>query len=182
MAQVDPFVYPIPKGLQIDAEVRAYFEYLNRFLHDIWVRTGSGDDAIQNESIQELYPWIPDKESESGSDISNLFINRNQIQQDLLSLYAPPQTFKPLEIITIETGDTAFTTTASQDITCLNTSAAIVTLNANPEDGEEVIVARRDALVTINGAIDGDTTLVIVFQYDTPHLRYSASASEWCLV
>lgn len=51
MAEVDPFIQPIPVQFQGDRELRAYYEYLHRFLHDIWVRTGGGDDAIEN--IQE---------------------------------------------------------------------------------------------------------------------------------
>ena len=46
MTRVDPFVQPIPAAFLKDKDVRAYFEYLNRHLHDNWVRTGGGNDAI----------------------------------------------------------------------------------------------------------------------------------------
>jgi len=51
MANVDPFIQPIPEIFASDPVLRAYWEYLHRFLHDIWIRTGGGDDAI--EIIQE---------------------------------------------------------------------------------------------------------------------------------
>lgn len=44
--KVDPFVIPIPMALNKDPEVRRYFEYLNRWAHDMWVRSGAGDDKL----------------------------------------------------------------------------------------------------------------------------------------
>lgn len=46
MTIVDPRIYPIPLALQKDPEVRKYFEDLERWAHDMWVRTGGGSDAI----------------------------------------------------------------------------------------------------------------------------------------
>ena len=43
---VDPFLHPIPKALREDPETRAFFEYLNRWNHDMWVRSGGGTDAV----------------------------------------------------------------------------------------------------------------------------------------
>jgi hypothetical protein len=44
--KVDPFVIPIPSSLTKDPETRKYFEYLNRWAHDMWVRSGAGTDAV----------------------------------------------------------------------------------------------------------------------------------------
>lgn len=55
MADVDPFVIPIPQEFMGSEETRRYYEYLHRFLHDLWQRTGGGDDAIQEVQIGELY-------------------------------------------------------------------------------------------------------------------------------
>ena len=44
--RVDPFVIPIPSSLTKDPESRKFFEYLNRFNHDMWVRSGAGDDKL----------------------------------------------------------------------------------------------------------------------------------------
>ena len=57
MADVDPRLQRIPKQLLESREVRGYFEELERFLHDLWIRTGGGNDAIENQSIRESYPW-----------------------------------------------------------------------------------------------------------------------------
>tara|TARA_R110000824_G_scaffold76487_8_gene193738 strand:+ start:88 stop:378 length:291 start_codon:yes stop_codon:yes gene_type:complete len=50
VTQVDPFLIPIPKSLVQDKETRAYFEYMNRFLHDMWVRSGGSSDDLANVS------------------------------------------------------------------------------------------------------------------------------------
>jgi hypothetical protein len=47
LAKVDPFVAPIPRKFLNDPELRPFFEYLNRFLHDLVIRTGGGTDAIE---------------------------------------------------------------------------------------------------------------------------------------
>jgi hypothetical protein len=44
--RVDPFLIPIPDVFNKDPEIRKYFEYLNRFNHDMWVRSGGGVDAV----------------------------------------------------------------------------------------------------------------------------------------
>lgn len=56
MSNLNPFTQPIPSVWREDRELRSWVEYLNRFLHDIWVRTGGGDDAIANlENNQEVF-------------------------------------------------------------------------------------------------------------------------------
>lgn len=57
MANVDPFVRDWPRKWLEDPEIGPIIIYLNRFLHDIFIRTGGGNDAIQDEGIRELYPW-----------------------------------------------------------------------------------------------------------------------------
>ena len=44
--KVDPFVYPIPPELLKDKETRVFFEYLVRWSHDMWVRSGAGSDDL----------------------------------------------------------------------------------------------------------------------------------------
>lgn len=63
MTDVDPFIHPIPPEFLQKHETRAWVEYLHRFLHDLWQRTGGGDDVIQEIIIGELY--------EPGIQISN---------------------------------------------------------------------------------------------------------------
>ena len=55
MAKVDPFIIPIPRKLLSDPELAGYFIYLNRWAHDIWVRTGAGSDDVQNINAVKRY-------------------------------------------------------------------------------------------------------------------------------
>jgi len=53
MAQVDPRLGRIPDALLKDRETRIYFEELERFLTDAWVRSGGGEDLIQDVGDQQ---------------------------------------------------------------------------------------------------------------------------------
>lgn len=46
MALVDPFIQPLPPKIANDPELAPWFQYLSKFCHDLWVRTGSGTDSI----------------------------------------------------------------------------------------------------------------------------------------
>ncbi len=53
MANVDPFVIQWPEKWVNDQEIGPVIHYLNRFLHDLWIRTGGGNDLLpqlQSES------------------------------------------------------------------------------------------------------------------------------------
>lgn len=46
MSEVDPFIIPIPKAFRDDPEVHAWAMYLHRWCHDMWIRSGGGDDTL----------------------------------------------------------------------------------------------------------------------------------------
>jgi len=57
-----------------------------------------------------------------------------------------------------------------------------VTLNANPEDGEQVrIQPTVDGLVTVSGDINDQTSIVIHRAYDFIDLVYLADAGKWVI-
>ena len=60
MANVDQFVIRWPKKWESDPELRDVLRYLNRFLHDLWIRTGGGPDLIEEalEAIEDLQDQI----------------------------------------------------------------------------------------------------------------------------
>lgn len=64
--QVDPFIHPIPKEFLSNHSTRSYYEYLHRFLHDLWKRTGGGSDLVADTGTREAYPWAQD---DAGDDI-----------------------------------------------------------------------------------------------------------------
>lgn len=54
LADVDPFVIKWPKQWTSDPEIGPVIHYLNRFLHDLWVRTGAGDDVIESAAAASV--------------------------------------------------------------------------------------------------------------------------------
>lgn len=56
MAKVDPYLYRIPRAFleHKDKEVRAWFEYDNRWKNDIWLRTGGGVDKIEDIEVTQV--------------------------------------------------------------------------------------------------------------------------------
>jgi outer membrane murein-binding lipoprotein Lpp len=78
LAKVDPFVAPIPRKFLNDPELRPFFEYLNRFLHDLFIRTGGGDDSI--ESIEEA--------TAAEADTSRLFATIGRLNKRVHDLEA----------------------------------------------------------------------------------------------
>lgn len=195
MANVDPYVIPIPRTITDPKtggpsdEFFAWLRYDNRWKHDIWVRTGAGDDAVEETQLGELYdPGMQTSNSDELIDELEVSTEMAVIQdvverlEELENDHQEPVYLKALEPYTVATGDTAYTTAGDQFITCLNTAAAVITLNATPDDGEEVIIWRGDNSVTVSGSINGSTSIVLASQYDAPHLKYSAAAGVWALI
>ena len=76
MAKVDPFVIQWPQKWMADDEIRPVIEYLNRFLHDLFVRTGGGDDLI--EAVAET--------TAAEADTSRLFATINKLERRVRDL------------------------------------------------------------------------------------------------
>lgn len=195
MARVDPFLHPIPRELLKNPETRAFFEYLVRFLHDIWKRTGGGNDLIDQGDFGDLNSatGYQDISEEGGEIINRLF--EQQADFPLMGLQHEPPYLPDIENISrfigdlgdpfpqveLAAGSTSLTTTGSQLVVCNNTAAATVTLNSSPAGGEEVIIARRNAAVTVSGSINGGSSSTLLLRYDTAHLMYSIIAGEWII-
>ena len=96
-----------------------------------------------------------------------------------LALLTPPQ-IEETEVIATSTD---FTTTGSQIIICTNTGSIDITLNPNPDDGEQLhIKMQNTGRVNVIGEIDGDTKKAIVLRYDSPHLIFTIDAGEWSII
>lgn len=162
MAQVDPFIQPIPKKILQDPEVRDYFQYLHRFLHDLWVRTGGGDDQINNLGVRELYPYQSTEEATS-TDLTNLY-----------SVGVSDSSKK--EYYSVSSNHT---TTGNEIIEA--TAELSVTLNTTPELLEAVSVKRNGTgIVTIVGTIDGDSNFQLLYNDESVDLIYNGSG--WLII
>lgn len=189
MAKVDPFLHPIPRELLKNPETRAFFEYLVRFLHDIWKRTGGGNDLIDQGDFGDINSSAGyQSTTNQSSEVVNFMreqepseITRHIQEQEAPELTGAP-ILEPVRFNNLATGGTALTTTGPEVVLCFNTAAATVTLNANPQDGESVKISRRDGSVAVNGDINGTTSITILSKYDTMQLVYSVEAGEWAIV
>lgn len=204
---VDPFIQPLPNSLinNPDPEVASWFQYLNRFLHDLWLRTGGGIDKVAGIDDFDFFAdaqrsnklddiagdvdfFTPHPRAGLSSDDVDFFAQSpvtNKIQSALtgendIFIPTPSATIKKLP------GDsftgTAYTTVGDVALDCRNTASATVTLNATPCDGEYVMIRRQNAIVTVSAPINGATSTVLLRRYDTIQLRYFASSSEWGVV
>lgn len=177
MANVDPYVTRIPVKLTnqdgtLSGEGRAWFNYLDRWLHDMWIRSGGGNDNISQSGIKQLYNQALQTSEENTQDLLNIAYSSTQ----------PVILADGFELITVATGDTAFTTTGNQVVICNNTAAATITLNALPDDGEELHIKRRDTSVTVSGTVDGNTSTPIPSKFDSMHLVFTLAAAEWSII
>ncbi|MBL4753775.1 MAG: hypothetical protein JKY52_09320 [Flavobacteriales bacterium] len=189
VVKVDPFLYPIPPEFLKDPEVRAWFEYDNRWKHDIWLRTGGGDDAVAESQIGELYePGIQTssvdelaEDLEVAQEMAAQMIDLIERVEELEAASDSSQlTTDGFETINISAGVTAFTATGKQIITCNNTGALDLTLNPAPDDAEELHIKRNaSGAVNFIGTIDGITTENIGSTGDGIHLIYTIAQGEW---
>ena len=191
MANVDPFVIRWPKKWESDPELRDVLRYLNRFLHDLWIRTGGGPDLIEEglEAIEDLQDQI----NVINDRLDAIDIRLDLIEADIVALYALVAALDvrvtDLEArVTYLEGSTAttaedFTTTgetAELTVICTNTVPITITMNLTPADKEKVnIVTQGTGTVTISGPVNGKTTTSIIGSYSSPHLIYTDAAGEW---
>jgi hypothetical protein len=134
-------------------------------LDQLWRRTGGGDDSISNAETQELYPW-----QQAGED-----------QDDNRTLFSTISNGKVFDVISV-TAD--HTTSGNEILICNNTSTITITLNATPDDEEELFIKRRisPVRVTSTKGVDGDTTKVIINRYDSPHIIFTGEADEYSII
>ena len=52
LAKVDPFVIQWPSKWMQDDEIRPVIQYLDRWLHDMFVRSGGGDDTLGDLEVE----------------------------------------------------------------------------------------------------------------------------------
>lgn len=81
MAKVDPFIQPIPAKFLQDPEIRAWFEYDNRWKHDMWQRTGGGVDLIEgnDQDLTELEEDVAENTANIATNTANISTNANNI-------------------------------------------------------------------------------------------------------
>lgn len=83
MTNVDPFVIKWPTAWENDPEIGPAVNYLNRFLHDLWQRTGGGVDVVSDVIGSESYET---------STSNGQYISLHEEQENLDGeVYIPPE-------------------------------------------------------------------------------------------
>ncbi len=157
----------IPDSLARDPEAFGYFRQINQILFQLWTRTGGETDAV------------------SATEVVDLYSSSQPVTEDALEVLYPMVNAGLVPQTSVIAASAAFTTTGTQVVICTNTAAMTIKLNATPDDGEEVEIKRQNAAVTIDGngqTVDGATSVVILAQYDSPHLVYTVAANEWSII
>ena len=163
MAEVDPRLGQIPKELLEDREVRLYFEDLERFLHDIWIRTGGGNDEIANLDIRESYPWPTGLQA---SDIDKAF-------------NFPQPTNEP--IFRAVTATQSYT---ANDYEFINDKGnSTITLVKYPVENSVIIIRNGDGSnINLSGngkTINGSLTGILRREQTAIELYYFIDSDEW---
>ncbi len=192
--RVDPFLIPIPRKILEDRESRVYFEYLNRFLHDLWTRTGGGNDDVAESQIGELYePGIETSnvdelvdDLEVDAAIFGIASNNNQERIEELEIdsemfprqdaEAPDGNFD----IVVVTSD--YTSESNQVIVVNSDNPVVITANPFAEDGEFFHVIRYGTgLVSVQSPklINGQAIKTIIRQYTAPKHLFIADLDTW---
>lgn len=178
MAQkVDPFIHPIPKSLLNNPETRSYFEYLNRWAHDMWRRTGGSEDLIDAGGTRETYPWSEDFAEDSRDSFYSSLTANTEIDQEISYNFPiePHQTFNAVS---------ASLNYTAADWDWINAKrAATITFPEYPSDGAEIIIRVGDnTLISLNGngrLINGSSTGVLRQKGTSIRFKYFIDESEW---
>ena len=138
MANVDPFVIKWPDKWVKDPDLKDVLFYLNRFLHDLWLRTGGGDDAIDDIDNSDIFSSA--SANQALSEIESL----SQIE-DLIPTVEHRAFYSTIK-------DSNYTAVDSDFVEAR--CHCIITLDANADADAEIIIANGDGTrITVLGDI-----------------------------
>jgi len=164
--QVDPFIYPIPKKILADPELRPYFEYFHRWAHDMWKRTGGSSDDVADTGLRETYPWLQEH-------------NTDDQQQTVYNVETPV-----VQLITKTISRETYTAVDNMFINATNNSTLV--LPANPIENSQVDFTKDKTKLTLkgNGKKVNGTTQDIIFKKERlgRQIRYFIDVDEWFFI
>lgn len=188
MAAVDPFIHPIPRKIQSDPELRPFFEYFVRWAHDMWKRSGGGDDLISDADTAELFPWQLNQNEEQTNVSFNAekeepekeYCFNSQKEEPIIQYLFNQQFKEEPQYFSVSSNHTCY---GSEIVEA--TSNITITLNQEPEVGEITKIKRNTTAgnVIIDGGsfnIDGAATYTMALNYEGVQLLFNGS--EYLLI
>ena len=161
--KVDPFLHPIPPELRKDKETRAFFEYFTRWAHDMWVRSGGGNDEIAAEATRELFPW--DITEQELDNVSNLFQWQPSTTGQFRAVtIAADYTALPFDFVNATTGST-------------------ITFPEYPQENDIIVIRNGDgSRIKLSGngkTINGSSTGELRLKSTSIEFYYFIDSDEW---
>jgi hypothetical protein len=177
MANVDPFVIRWPKKWESDPELRDVLRYLNRFLHDLWIRTGGGPDLIEEglEAIEDLQ-----------DQINAIIVRLDANEAAIADLQARVIDLEGLTVVTAVDYTIDGTTTGHQTIVC--TAEITVSLDPAPSDRDTATIKvgqnRTKVIIDGNGKLIEEDSTMTLRRRNTQiqigiDLEFSAELDRW---
>jgi hypothetical protein len=177
MVNVDPFVIRWPKKWESDPELRDVLRYLNRFLHDLWIRTGGGPDLIEEglEAIEDLQ-----------DQINAIIVRLDANEAAIADLQARVIDLEGLTVVTAVDYTIDGTTTGHQTIVC--TAEITVSLDPAPSDRDTATIKvgqnRTKVIIDGNGKLIEEDSTMTLRRRNTQiqigiDLEFSAELDRW---
>lgn len=174
---VDPFVIQWPQKWASDPELAPTIQYLNKFLYDLWLRTGGSGDAISNITIEEKYAWdlSVNFAREQALTLPQLFSEKDDTVTLLQPAHEGAKAFNAVSAVSDYT---------AVDYDFVNAKKkSRVTLPKYPEENSVVIIRNGDgSIIGLNGngrLINGESTGKIYRKGTTLTLQYFIEENEW---
>ena len=166
VTKVDPFLHPIPPELLQNRETRAFFEYFVRWAHDMWARSGGGDDDIASAQIEESFPWDLSDSSNGGSaNISMLYPSPE----------AETNTFRAVSVAS------NYTALPFEFVNAAN--GAVIAFPPSPKENGIIVVRNGDgSTIGLDGSgknINGSTTGELKRKGTAIEFYYFIESDEW---
>lgn len=162
MANVDPFVIQWPRAWEQDPEIGPVIHYLNRFLHDLWIRTGGSSDAIESVELAEKYPWPTT-------------ITTQQDSFDYPVKVIPAKQFNAVTTTTSYTANSWDYIRAS--------SNALITFPEYPSENDVIIIRNDDgSKIKLNGNgrnMNDETTGILTRKGRSVTFHYFVGTNDW---
>ena len=174
MSQIDPYIVQIPQVFAKDPEARRWYEYTNRFLHDMWqcVTSGTGVPTVPNSDLSNsnLYSinFLMARVHELKSKLEDL-----ERQQEIKA-----DKNKAFNSVTITQNTTL------NDFDFANVSnGATVTLPQYPCKNSVIIIRNDDGStikINANGkTLNGETTGKIYRKNTALTIQYFIDSDKW---
>ena len=194
----------LPESVAANADLKKAFDDLNFIVHQLYIRTGAGNDFIQNEKLQKLYESIstPDindlnidlktiytQQLEKEQSITYKSINNQQetninilhdkgLQHSNININHDKEQQETLLV------STDLTTTQAMTLVCNNTGAINITLNNTPDENETVTVKRVNiGLVNVLSSknIDGLSAQRLSAIHDSLTIQFIGELNTWII-